>query len=242
MNDALFITGTDTGAGKTVITGLLGRFLLEKGVNAVTQKWVQTGCTGFSEDIAVHLKLMNMDRSFIEGHINDVAPYIFEFPASPHLAAGLEKKHIDISRIESSFIRLKERFEFVAVEGSGGLMVPLNETTTLIDIINDLDLKVLIVAENRLGGINQTILTVESLQRRNIRVVGIIFNCSEKGENNLILEDNPRIVKKLTGVNILGVLGHDEDIDRLYETFRPIGEKILDSLKLCRRSRRRRRT
>ena len=113
MEKAIFITGTDTGVGKTVVTALLGRMLAERGVNVTTQKWIQTGCKGTSEDIDVH-------RSFMKNsdYHSDMAPYILEFPSSPHLAVSLEGKEIDITKIENSFSRLSERFDVVLVEAA----------------------------------------------------------------------------------------------------------------------------
>lgn len=226
MNRSIFITGTDTGVGKTVITGLLGRFLSEKGIKTVTQKWVQTGCAHFSEDITIHMKLMGKGKNEFEKYFQDMAPYILEFPSSPHLAAGLEKKHIDIERIEKSFLSLQKDFDVVLVEGSGGLMVPVDDKTMMIDIARSLSLPVLVVAGNRLGAINQTALTVDALKRRNMKTLGVIFNQLSRGQNELILKDNPRIVEKLTGVEILGELPFSENIKDLYGSFRPIAERL----------------
>ena len=110
MSKAIFITGTDTGVGKTLVTGLLGRFLSERGTRTITQKWIQTGCNGFSEDIEAHLRLMRKDKKDIEGYLGDVALYVLELPASPHLAAYLEKMEINMDAIEKAFRRLEKDF------------------------------------------------------------------------------------------------------------------------------------
>jgi dethiobiotin synthetase len=227
MNNSIFITGTDTEVGKTVITGLLARTLSENGVNVITQKWVQTGCSGLSEDITEHMRFMDAGVSPAGEYGKDRVPYTFEFPASPHLAALLEKKSIDPVRIKESFMRLARDFEFVVVEGTGGLMVPINDEVMIVDIVEELDLPVLVVAENRLGAINQTVLTVEALKERGLRITGIVFNrLVEKGEET-VLKDNPRIIENLTGVEVLGELDYGKEKDAIVENWRPIGEKLL---------------
>ncbi len=227
MVKGIFVTGTDTGVGKTVVTGLLGRFLAERGVNVVTQKWVQTGCKGVSEDIEAHIRFMDGDKGFFDKYTEEMAPYIFEFPSSPHLAAALEEKSIDTGRIESAFRRLAQDFDYVIAEGAGGALVPVSEKELMIDIAEKLALPVLVVARNRLGAINQTLLTVEALKRRGLKIAGIVFNHLGGGSNEVVLKDNLQIITKLSGVKVLGELPFREDAAGLYEDFIPIGERIL---------------
>ena len=87
----MFVTGTDTGVGKTVVTALLARFLTERGIDTITQKWVQTGCKGPSSDIAAHMEFVPGGRDLLKKHGKHMAPYVLGFPSSPHLAADLEK-------------------------------------------------------------------------------------------------------------------------------------------------------
>lgn len=230
MSKALFVTGTDTGVGKTLVTGLLARLAAEKGVKTITQKWIQTGCDGFPEDVATHLRFMGKGEEYIENYRLEVAPYVFGFPSSPHLAAFLENKKINTQWIERAFRRLAGDFEFVIVEGSGGVMVPVNDEETIVDIVKRLDLPVLIVAENRLGAINQTMLAVDALRERGLRTVGIIFNRLATVENEIILKDNPKIVEKLTDVEVFGELPYEEKAEEFYGHFIPIGERILRKL------------
>ena len=132
MGRGIFVTGTDTCVGKTIVTGLLGRYLKDRGLKVITQKWVQTGCIDTSEDIDMHAKLMDMDAEILKKYYDDMAPYIFKFPSSPHLAASLEKRKIDNCKIKNSYQRLIEDFDHVIVEGAGGILVPLNEKETMI--------------------------------------------------------------------------------------------------------------
>ncbi|NQT46290.1 MAG: dethiobiotin synthase [Candidatus Omnitrophica bacterium] len=223
---AIFVTGTDTGVGKTVICGLLGRFLSDKGYNVITQKWVQSGSGSFPKDIDSHLKLMGLTRRDVKDYLSHISPYSYRFPASPHLSADLENKKISSARIKKSFRFLAKRFDFVIVEGSGGALVPINRKKLLIDIAKDLKLPVLVVAGNKLGAINHTLLTIEAIRVRRMKIAGVIFNDLSKKTAEMILKDNPDIVKALTGERILGRLPWMKDKDSLYEAFIPKGERI----------------
>ena len=168
MGNSIFITGTDTGVGKTLITGLLARFFAEKENNVITQKWIQTGSRDFSEDIETHLKIMGRSKDVISGLEDFVSPYTYTFPASPHLAAEIDNTAVDEGKIKSAFNELSNKFDVVLVEGVGGFLVPINERKTVADIAEELNIPVIIVAENRLGAINQTLLTIEAIKKRNI--------------------------------------------------------------------------
>ena len=171
---AVFVAGTDTGAGKSVITGLLGGYLLDSGYRVVTQKWIQTGSAGAFTDIDTHLEFMAKRRRDFCGHLRSMEPYIFKLAASPHLASGAEKKRIRLSRIRRCFNSLSANFDRVIVEGSGGLLVPLGKKALLIDVVKEMRLPVLLVAANRLGAINSTLLSIEALKSRRIKIVGVI--------------------------------------------------------------------
>jgi dethiobiotin synthetase len=221
----IFVTGTDTGVGKSIVTGLLAKYLREKGYKVVTQKWVQTG-SRFSADINLHLKIMGVSKSAIKDYLNCVCPYIFKLPASPHLAAKAENKKIKIARIKKSFKLLSLKFDFVIVEGIGGALVPVNENRLVIDIAKELGLPVLVVAQNKLGAINHILMTIEVLNKRKMKILGLLFN-NCKGQDKLILKDNPDIIRKITGQNILGVLPWNKRFSLLYKKFLPIAAKII---------------
>jgi len=226
MNKGIFITGTDTAVGKTIITGLLGRFFVEQGINVVTQKWVETGCGEFSEDIDTHLRLMGIERQKMEKYLKDVVPYTFKFASSPHLAALMENREISSKMITRAFQNLACKFERVIVEGSGGALVPINAGELLVDIAKKLHLPVLIVAENKLGAINHTLLTIEALKKRNLKIIGVIFNRIVEQQEEIILKDNLEIIEKLSGIKVLGEVCYSENKEALYERFRPIGENV----------------
>ncbi len=228
--EALFIAGTDTGVGKTVVTGCLARYLTKKGYNVITQKWVQTGCnSNLSSDIKLHLKIMGRRISQIKPYLAYISPYVFRMPASAHLASRLEDERIDKNKIIRCFSVLSGAFDFVLVEGLGGVLVPFNNKELVVDIVRALDLPVLIVAGNKLGAVNHTLLTIEALKARKIKILGLVFN-NLREENKQILEDNPRIVGALSKERVFGVLTRERIPQKLYERFAPIGKKISQAL------------
>jgi len=227
---SVFVTGTDTGVGKTIVAGLLARYLREQGYRAITQKWVQTGTRDYPCDIPVHLELMGVERGTAGQHEQDMNPYAFELAGSPHLAASCEGARIDVRKIVASFRRLEEAFDAVIVEGAGGVLVPLSRRKLLVDVVERLGLPVVVVAANKLGAINHTLLTVEALRVRDIKVLGIVFNTLDEKEDETVLQDNPEIVKAFARVPILGQLAWSKDTEQLQRDFRPIAKKVLAGL------------
>jgi dethiobiotin synthetase len=223
---AVFIAGTDTDIGKTVVTGLLSGFLYKKGFNVITQKWVQTGFL-HAHDISIHLKFMN--KCLPSGYMKYTCPHIFRFPGSPNFAAGLENKRVSIPKIKHSFCVLKKHFSPVIVEGTGGLMVPLSGRCLSVDLVERFNLPVVLVVGNRLGCINHSLLSISELKKRNIDILGLVFNncCIE---NKKILDSNPGIVEKFGKQKILGVLPHKKNIADLRVDFEDIGNRILNVL------------
>ena len=222
----IFVTGTDTGVGKTIITGLLARYLSENNFKVITQKWVQTGCNDFSgSDVAAHLKLTGSQENMSKPYQKHMLSYVYKFTASPHLAALLENRRTVPCKIKRSYEFLSKKFDLVIVEGVGGALVPYDKKNLVIDIAKELNLPVLVVAQNKLGAVNHTLLTIEALQKRKMKILGIVFN-DVKNENRLILKDNPDIIQSLSRVRILGILPWEENIGRMYEMFIPIGRNI----------------
>lgn len=227
---ALFVTGTDTDAGKTVISGLFGRYLLNRNYRVITQKWIQSGAKDFLKDTDLHLRLMKRKREGIKNYLPYISPYVFKFPSSPHLAAKMDGKTISAGRIKKNFRYLSDNFDFVIVEGVGGALVPFSKRKLIIDIAGELNLPVLVVANNKLGAINHTLLTVEAIKKRNMKLVGIVFNNMTKGVNATILKDNPRTVEEISKEKVLGVLPYLKDKNLLYKSFAPIGKRIFSGL------------
>jgi dethiobiotin synthetase len=180
------ITGIDTDIGKTVVTGLLGRYLRQQGQTVITQKIVQTGCSGISDDIVRHRQLMGMELQNVDRD-GLTCPFIFTEPCSPHLAAQLENKEIDCSVITRATTILRKEFSTVLLEGVGGLSVPLNPEMTLLDYLEEVCYPLVLVSSPRLGSINHTLAALELAKGRGLQVVGIIYN--------RFIENDPKIAE-----------------------------------------------
>jgi len=224
VNKSIFVVGTDTEVGKTIITGLLFEYLLKEGLSVITQKWLQTGR---DSDVTLHNQIANYQ---VDEFRRARCPYHFKLPASPHLSAALEKKAIDPRIIKHAYSILYKKFSFVLVEGIGGALVPFNQKNLVIDIAKDLKMPVLIVAQNKLGVINHLLLTIEALKKRKMKIIGVVFNGSPEKHEKIILQDNPRIVHALTGIEIFGSLPWLRKADLLREYFRPIGSRLKETL------------
>lgn len=170
-----FVTGIDTDAGKTYCTAWLAKQLIDAGRKVITQKFIQTGNVGFSEDIDAHRKLtgtgpLKEDREGL------TAPVIFSYPASAQLAARIDGKEIDLNIIDTARRELENRFDTVLVEGAGGMMVPLTDDYFAIDYVSERELPVILVTNSRLGSINHTVLSLEALKSRNLRIAAVLYN------------------------------------------------------------------
>ncbi len=170
-----FVTGIDTGIGKTVATGLLARFLERRGADWITVKMVQTGNVGFSEDLDAHRAMAGRGR-FPEDDEGLTAPQIFRFPSSPLLAARLEGRTVDLGAIAAAVTECARRHRVVLVEGAGGLCVPLTEDTLAADVAAAEGWRAILVSCGRLGSINHTLLSLEALRARGIPLAGVIYN------------------------------------------------------------------
>lgn len=192
--NVFFITGIDTGCGKTYATGLIARSLKEQGVNVITQKLIQTGCTGISEDILEHRRLMKHDL-FPEDEEGITSPYMFPFPASPHLAASLNNTEIDITTLTETTLKLTRKYEIVLLEGVGGLHVPLTNNLLIIDYIKKQNYPVILVSSSKLGSINHTLLSIESCFVHKVNLYALIYNRLPRS-NSTIADDNLIVIKR----------------------------------------------
>lgn len=190
----VFVSGIDTEIGKTVVTGWLAQQWAAQGENVITQKLVQTGCVGASDDILLHRRIMGTGL-FDEDRDGTTMPALFAYPASPHLAARLEQRALDLSAIEAATARLCERYETVLIEGAGGLMVPLTEQLLTIDYVVEKGWPVLLVTSGRLGSINHTLLSLEAIAARGIALHGVAWNSRDDSSDELIAADSRRFIR-----------------------------------------------
>ncbi len=191
------ISGIDTDIGKTVATGLMAKALLARGDSVITQKVVQTGCSGIAEDILRHRELMGVDL-YPEDRSGMTCPYVFAKGCSPHLAAELEGKSIDVKEIDSNSAILSTRFDHVLLEGAGGLLVPLTREMTFLDYLEEKAYPLILVSSPRLGSINHTLAALEVAQGRGIEVKGIVYNCFGRGDPE-IQRDSQAVFSRYLG-------------------------------------------
>ena len=222
MGETILVSGIDTGVGKTVATGLMARYLLRRGVNAVTMKLVQTGNVGYSEDLEEHRHFM--EKTFPEDAQGLTAPQIFAFPASPHLAANLETRTVNMDAIRSACAALAQRYDLVLAEGAGGLAVPLTEDILTADLAAEMKWPLILVASGKLGSLNHTVMSLEFAAARKIAVRGIVFNYAP-GADPVIDADSERMMKKY-----LGRYGFPQALVRIPELRTPLPDPDFSAL------------
>lgn len=211
MTRGIFVTGTGTGVGKTVVTAGLFRTLRRQGLDVVTMKPVQTGATREGKmweapDLQYHWHAADYrprddDRALM-------APYCYEPACSPHLAGRMAGIYPSIPRIRACAAELAMRHDGLLVEGAGGVMVPLDESRTNLDLMVALELPVLLVAHRGLGTINHTLMSLRVLREARLRIVGVVLNETEDVEADYIREDNPNAIATYGDAPILGNIGH----------------------------------
>jgi dethiobiotin synthetase len=201
--NGFFITGTDTGVGKTLIAGAIARTLSLNGRRVGVMKPFESGCRrdGAAMVPADAVFLRNMAGS--RDDLALICPYAFERPLAPGVAAHLEHVPISLEKVQKIFNQLSAHYDIMLVEGAGGLMVPVSAEHLIIDTIRLLQLPLIIVARTALGTINHTLLTVKEAQRAGIRVCGIILN-KVSPEQDEAEDTNPEVIRKFSNVPLLG--------------------------------------
>lgn len=194
MGRVYFVSGIDTGIGKTAVTGLMARSLAVAGHDVITVKMVQTGNDGFSEDIDAHRQMCGGVK-FAEDDAGLTAPQIFKFPSSPLLAAGLENRTVDVAAITEAVKACAAAHEIVLVESAGGLDVPLTEDLLSVDVAAQEGWPLILVTCGRLGSINHTLLSLEAAKARNLPVAGVVYDWFD-GADPLIDRDTPETTRR----------------------------------------------
>ncbi len=199
---SLFITGTDTDAGKTFVTAGIVSGFVNQGVNAVAAKPVQTGCVnGIAEDLEFALKTACL--SFTEPILKELCPLRFEPACSPHLAAELADYSISLPSMISNLLNLQTDFECVVAEGAGGIMVPLGNKKLMLDLMVELVWPVVLVSSDKLGTINHTLLSISALRQAGLDIAGVVINHTSP-PSSLISKSNTVAIQEYGDVEILG--------------------------------------
>jgi len=212
MAKGVFIVGTDTDVGKTVVTAGIMHVLRSNGYNATYFKAALSGAIEFNNElIPGDTKFVSEVGNLKEAYEN-ITPYVYKTAVSPHLASKLENKPIDLDVIREKYNYLKGKYDYIIAEGSGGIICPLIDDErglyTLENLIKELNMGVIIVARAGVGTINHTVLTVKYIESLGINIKGIIMN---RYTENLICNDNINLIEKLTKIPVIARLTNIEN-------------------------------
>ena len=203
--NGIFITGTGTEIGKTVIAGGLAASFEQAGIHVGVMKPISTGDTADAQFLKYAAQ--------VDDSLTLINPIQLRHPLAPSVSAKLEGRQIDLSIIKIAFTELKKKYDFLIVEGVGGIAVPLKDDFLVAHLISQLKLPVLIVAHAGLGTINHTVLTVVFAKQFNLRVVGIVLNMLNPETVSLAEQTNPAEIERLTQVPVIGVVPYEKRLD-----------------------------
>jgi dethiobiotin synthetase len=216
MFKGFFITGTDTGVGKTVIASAVIRIVHSLGIRVCAMKPIESGCGRQGDMLVPYDGTLLKQAAHMEDPARIVSPVCFESPLSPLAASELEGKQISIDEIKKAYYTLYKSYEAIVVEGVGGIMVPIRKDYYVVDLAKELGLPLLIVTKPGLGTINHTMLTVNYALEAGLDVAGVIINYSRPPENNLAEKTNPATLRTICPVPVIGTFpylkGMGEDV------------------------------
>ncbi len=207
MRRGIFITGTDTGVGKTAVAAGLAAGLRARGLDPGVMKPVASGGPVSAD------ALLLQKAAGVSDPIHEVNPVCLTAPLSPNVAAQIEARTIDLDPILDAFARLSAAHAWMVVEGIGGLLVPIRDDLSVADLAGRLGLPLLVVARAALGTINHTLLTLEAAAARNLKVRGVVYNSPQPGPLDTAALTSPDVVTRLTGIPSLGTLPFDPELD-----------------------------
>jgi dethiobiotin synthetase len=206
----LFVTATNTDIGKTYTTKLLLKEFALKGFRVGVMKPIETGVVdGYAPDATELLKLTKeLNDEFFDVCLEDITPITYELPAAPFVASNNEK--FDFKKIQQSISKLESRCDILIVEGAGGLLVPIDDKTMMVDLIKLLDADALLVTHCSLGCINDTLLSKNLLEQNGIKHT-VVFNCRDNYDS---FKDVSEPYFKAVGFEVLRVCKDVEDLIR----------------------------
>jgi dethiobiotin synthetase len=200
----VFVTATDTGAGKTAVTAGIAAVLRRRGVDVGVFKPVSSGGAA---DARLLAKAAGVTHA-----LELVNPVRLAAPLSPNVAAEMEGRQVPLEPILDAYRRLAGLHDTVLVEGVGGLLVPIRDDLLVADLAARLDLPLLVVARAALGTINHTLLTLEAATRRNLEIKGVVYNTTTPGDPRAA-RTSPDVIARLSGVRSMGILPYDSGVD-----------------------------
>lgn len=203
--NGIFVTGTGTDVGKTYVTGLIIKKIKENGMTPGYFKAAMSGNEREEDGTLIPgdaLWVKNV--SGISQSVEEMCPYVYEHAYSPHLASRLEGNHVEMAVVLDNYRKAKEKYDYITVEGSGGILCPIcfdEARIGLTDIIDEMELDCILVADAGLGTINSVVLTYEYMKNKNMNIKGMIFN--HYIADNIMHEDNIRMCEYMTGLPTL---------------------------------------
>ncbi len=204
-----FVTGTDTGVGKTTVTrALCAYYSIKRKVNVGVMKPFETGVTADAKESPPRDAAMLKEASGSGDDLGLINPYVFKTPVAPATAASLEEVDIDLDRLDGIYDRLSDQHDVLFIEGAGGVLVPIKEDFFFSDLMKRWKTSVLVVSRLGLGTINHTLLTCRFLQSENIPVAGVILNDTE-GKRDAATRTNPQMLIRYLDVPLLGIYPHE---------------------------------
>jgi dethiobiotin synthetase len=210
VSKGIYITATGTDIGKTYVTALLVKRLRHSGINAGYYKPALSGAAVVDGELIPGDCKFVADTAGLSDQPQALASFIYKTAVSPHLAAQIESQPIEPAVIVADFTKTKQRFDYITVEGCGGIVCPLRldeQTLLQTDIIKLLNLDVLIVASAELGTINSVVLTIDYARNQGIVVKGIILN--KYDDSNFLHKDNKQVIERLTQLPVIACVSND---------------------------------
>jgi len=208
-----FITGTDTGVGKTVITVALIKAICRLGFTAGGMKPIESGCMQQGDVLVPPDGMFIKTIAHMEENIRQITPCRFKSPLAPLPASESEDISVDFEKINKAFADITGNYDVVIVEGIGGLLVPITRDYSVIDMAKDFNLPLIVVSKPSLGTINHTMLTVNYALKEGLRVAGIIINYNQPTENTLAEATNPEVIKRISPVPVIGIFPYLKDME-----------------------------
>lgn len=208
MSKNLFITGTGTDVGKTFVTSLIVKKLKEGGASSAYYKAAMSGNVRRPDGTLIPGDAQQIQKmAGLTQPLEEMCPYVYEAAYSPHLAARIERNPVEMDKVLAGFETVSQKYEYVTVEGSGGILCPLRfdeQKIQLEDFVKACHLNSLIIADAGLGTINAMVLTADYMRSKNMPVKGIIFNNYEQG--NVLHEDNLKMCEYMTGLKVVACI------------------------------------
>jgi dethiobiotin synthetase len=201
-----FITGTDTGVGKTVVSTALVRGLVARGLRVAVMKPIASGSEWIGTELRNEDALALMAASNVEAPYEQINPYCFEPPISPHIAADEAGKQVNLAEVEHNFHALAGKADWIVVEGAGGWLAPIGTRTSIADLALTLQLPVIVVVGMRLGCINHAVLTKLAIESQGARFAGWVANTIDPAMARP--EENLETLVRLLGEPPLAVIPH----------------------------------